>query len=67
MPLAMVEPDLASGALVRLIMPDHPGGIIPLSAIYRRDSPPGPAASWLLRQFAECGAKVTEPLDAAQL
>ncbi len=56
MPLAMVEADLASGALTRLAMPDHPGGLISLSAIYRRDTPPGPAASWLLAQFADCGA-----------
>jgi DNA-binding transcriptional LysR family regulator len=67
MPLAMVEPDLESGALVRLAMPDHPGGIITLSAIYRRDAPPGPAASWLLRQFADCGARDKEALDAAEI
>ena len=53
MPLAMVEPDLASGALVRLAMPDQPGIAYRLWAIYRRDTPPGPAASWLLRQFVE--------------
>ncbi len=55
MPLAMVEADLASGALVRLAMPDHPGAVISLSAIYRRDTPPGPAATWLLQQFIACG------------
>jgi DNA-binding transcriptional LysR family regulator len=53
MPLAMVEPDLASGALVLLAMPDQPGIAYRLWAIYRRDRPPGPAASWLLRQFVE--------------
>ncbi len=57
MPLAMVEADLASGALMRLAMPDFPGGTISLSAIYRRDAPPGPAASWLLQQFVACGAQ----------
>ncbi len=56
MPLAMVEADLDSGALVRLAMPDCPVSAYCLSAIYRRDAPPGPAASWLLRQFAARGA-----------
>lgn len=67
MPKPMVEPDLASGALVRLAMPDYPGGIINLSAIYRRDAPPGPAATWLLRQFAGCGAQDAEASGAAAL
>ncbi|WP_294534546.1 LysR family transcriptional regulator [uncultured Rhodoblastus sp.] len=56
MPLCMVEADLASGALVRLVMPDRPAIAYRLWAIYRRDRPPGPAASWLLRQFVERGA-----------
>jgi DNA-binding transcriptional LysR family regulator len=57
MPLAMVGPDLASGALMRLAMSDQPPVVAyGLSAIYRRDAPPGPAASWLLRQFIERGA-----------
>jgi DNA-binding transcriptional LysR family regulator len=67
MPLAMVEADLASGALVRLVMPDHPGGLISLSAIYRRDTPPGPAATWLLRQFTACGADDKGALGFAEL
>ncbi len=56
MPSAMVEADLASGALVRLAMPDNPAISYRLSAIYRRDRPPGPAASWLLRRFIASGA-----------
>jgi DNA-binding transcriptional LysR family regulator len=55
MPVAMIQADLDSGALVRLAMPDYPGNFYPLSAIYRRDAPPGPAACWLLRQFVERG------------
>jgi hypothetical protein len=51
MPLPMIEGDLASGALVRLGMTDHPGGIYRFAGIWRRDVPPGPAASWLLEQF----------------
>lgn len=55
MPLPMVEADLASGALVRLNLPDHTGGRYRLSAIWRRESPPGPAAAWLRDQFVQLG------------
>ena len=55
MPLGMVADDLASGALVRLAMPDNPGGAYRLAVIWRRDCPPGPAAQWLLDQFVERG------------
>ena len=53
MPLPMIGDDLASGTLVRLALPDHPGGTYRFSGIWRRDRPPGPAAAWLLRQFLE--------------
>jgi DNA-binding transcriptional LysR family regulator len=55
MPIPMIEDDLASGTLVRLAMPDHVGGTYRLAGVWRRDLPPGPAASWLLRQFVERG------------
>lgn len=47
MPRAMVEDDLAEGRLVRLRMPDDIGGPYRLSALWRRDDPPGQAARWL--------------------
>ncbi|MGC1271609.1 MAG: LysR family transcriptional regulator [Croceibacterium sp.] len=55
MPLEMIAPDLASGRLVRLALPDHTGGIYRLSGIWRSDTPPGPAGAWLMRQFVEAG------------
>ena len=55
MPLPMVAADLESGALVRLNLPDHSGGRYGLSAIWRTDAPPGPAAAWLRDQFVELG------------
>jgi DNA-binding transcriptional LysR family regulator len=55
MPLAMVEADLMAGTLVRLRMPDHLGGTYRFAGVWRRDAPPGPAASWLLDQFVELG------------
>lgn len=56
MPLPMIEEDLEKGRLVRLHMPDHPGGIYRFAGVWRRDTPPGPAASWLLDQFVRLGA-----------
>jgi len=55
MPLPIVDADLAAGALVRLAMPDHPGGTYRFAGVWRRDIPPGPAAAWLLEQFVERG------------
>jgi len=51
MPLPLIEADLVAGTLVRLDMLDDIGGTYRFHAIYRPDTPPGPAASWLLDQF----------------
>lgn len=55
MPLPMVVDDLASGALLRLAMPDNPGGAYRFAVIWRRDCPPGPAGQWLRDQFTALG------------
>lgn len=55
MPLPMIEADLMAGTLIRLAMPDHPGGTYRFAGVWRRDTPPGPAASWLLDQFVDLG------------
>ena len=49
-PLHMIEADLASGALVQISVEDAPadGYVIAMSAIYRTDSPPGPAGRWFI-------------------
>lgn len=60
MPLPMIEGDLAAGTLTRLAMPDHPGGAYRFTAIWRRDTPPGPAAQWLLDQFVALGVPDAE-------
>ena len=54
MPLPMIELDLASGALVRLAMPDQPEMLYRFDGIHRLDTPPGPAGQWLLQRFLEC-------------
>jgi DNA-binding transcriptional LysR family regulator len=51
MPLNVVEADIATGALVALRFEDGPGPggfVMPLSAVYPSDSPPGPAGRWLI-------------------
>ncbi|MBV8506129.1 MAG: LysR family transcriptional regulator [Alphaproteobacteria bacterium] len=51
MPLAMVKDDLAEGVLVLLDIPDLAPFDYPIDAIYRADTPPGPAATWLIERF----------------
>ena len=51
MPLARVRDDLAAGVLVELDVPDLAPFDYRLDAIYRADTPPGPAASWLIERF----------------
>ncbi len=51
MPLSVVKDDLASGELVELEVPDAVAFDYALDAIYRADTPPGPAACWLVERF----------------
>ena len=51
MPLAMVAADLDTGRLVKLNLPERPGARYTLSALWRRDTPPGPATKWLIEAF----------------
>jgi DNA-binding transcriptional LysR family regulator len=50
MPLHVIEADLASGRLVEITTEDAPfgGRLIEMWAIYRTDSPPGPAGRWFI-------------------
>ncbi len=58
MPRHMVAADLVSGALVELDLPEKPGDAYTLSALWRRDTRPGPATHWLIdairRRLGEC-------------
>jgi DNA-binding transcriptional LysR family regulator len=56
MPAHMIQSDLMAGTLTCLQMPDHIGGTYRFHGIWRHDTPPGPAASWLLEQLIELGA-----------
>jgi DNA-binding transcriptional LysR family regulator len=57
MPRPMVQEDLDSGRLVKLDLPDARGGAYPFEAVYRTDTPPGPAASWLIDCFRAQGMR----------
>ena len=53
MPEPIVRDDLASGRLKRLDLPEGPGGLYHLEAIYRTDRPPGPAAAWMTQRISD--------------
>jgi hypothetical protein len=58
MPLHTIEAELASGALIE-ITSDHapPGGqVIDMAAVYRTDSPPGPAGRWFIDRLKQAQA-----------
>jgi DNA-binding transcriptional LysR family regulator len=63
MPEPMVREDIESGRLVRLHVPEYKDGFVRLHAIYRTDTPPGPAGSWLIDRFV---AQATEREAADQ-
>ena len=51
MPQPMVQEDIDAGRLVKLSLPDARRGSYNFSAIYRIDTPLGPAAVWLIDRF----------------
>src|SRR5215470_564062 len=51
MPEPMVREDIEKGRLVRLDMREYKDAFMRLHAIYRTDTPPGPAGSWLIDRF----------------
>jgi DNA-binding transcriptional LysR family regulator len=55
MPLHLVEADLANRALVEIATEGMPPGghMITMSAIYRTDSPPGPAGRWFIEHLKQ--------------
>jgi DNA-binding transcriptional LysR family regulator len=55
MPLHAIEADLASGALVEITPEDAPSGghVIEMGAVYRTDSPPGPAGRWFIDRLKQ--------------
>jgi DNA-binding transcriptional LysR family regulator len=63
LPLHLVEADLASGALVQIATEDAPPGghVIAMWAVYRTDSPPGPAGRWFIDRLKQEQAPPIRP------
>jgi DNA-binding transcriptional LysR family regulator len=53
MPEPMVRHDIAAGRLKRLRLPEGGGGFYALHAIHRADTPPRPAAAWMIERFSK--------------
>jgi DNA-binding transcriptional LysR family regulator len=68
MPLHAVEADLASGALVEITPEDAPPGghLIEMGAVYRTDSPPGPAGRWFIDRLKQAPAALGRELSRSQ-
>jgi DNA-binding transcriptional LysR family regulator len=62
LPVHMLEEDLASGALVPITLEDNrlTGELATMSAIYRTDSPPGPAGRWFIERLKQEDAARTK-------
>jgi DNA-binding transcriptional LysR family regulator len=72
MPLHLAEADLANGELVEITAEDAPLGMqgVPMSAVYRTDSPPGPAARLFIDHLKQEDAQQpseTAPRSAAAI
>src|SRR6266446_6814408 len=53
MPVGVIETDLADGSLVKIDLEDVPDAnlVMPMSAVFRADRPPGPAGRWLIERL----------------
>jgi len=65
MPVAMIQPDLDAGQLVRIALemhqPETPG--IAMFAVYRKDAPPGPAGRWFIDRLRSVSKAPSELFD----
>jgi DNA-binding transcriptional LysR family regulator len=53
MPVGVVEADLTNGSLVKIRIEDLPEGhlVMAMSAVFKTDTPPGPAGRWLIERL----------------
>jgi DNA-binding transcriptional LysR family regulator len=66
MPVGVIETDLAEGSLVEIEIEDLPDTILlmPMSAVFRTDRPPGPAGRWLIEHLKSSAATRARPAKA---
>src|SRR5216684_369122 len=66
MPVGVVETDLANGSLVKIRIEGVPEGhlVMPMSAVFKTDTPPGPAGRWLIERLKSNTGPVKERRSA---
>jgi DNA-binding transcriptional LysR family regulator len=66
MPVGAIESDLANRSLVKIRIEDVPEGslVMPMSAVFRTDTPPGPAGRWLIERLKSNIAPRATPAKA---
>jgi DNA-binding transcriptional LysR family regulator len=59
LPEPLVRADLAEGRLVELVLEDGwpEGNLLPMLAVHRKDTPPGPAGRWLIERLKDTVAQ----------
>jgi DNA-binding transcriptional LysR family regulator len=65
MPEPIVRADIEAGRLVRLNLRDWRGGELPMQAIHKTDTPPGPAGRWLIERLVTLSDAVEAPVQEA--
>jgi DNA-binding transcriptional LysR family regulator len=68
MPVGVIERDLANGSLVKIEIDDVPDAILvmPMSAVFRTDRPPGPAGRWLIERLKSNIAPRAKPAKVSR-
>jgi hypothetical protein len=66
MPVGVIETDLANRSLVKIDLEDVPEAnlVMPMSAVFRTDKPPGPAGRWLIERLKSNVAPGARPAKA---
>ena len=66
MPASVIETDLANGSLVKIGIEDIPEAslVMAMSAVFRTDTPPGPAGRWLIERLKTNIAPRARPAKA---
>jgi DNA-binding transcriptional LysR family regulator len=66
MPVGVIEADLANRSLVRIDLEDVPNAnlVMPMSAVFRTDTPPGPSGRWLIERLKSSTASRARPAKA---
>ena len=67
MPLHAVREDLEEGRVKALFIEDvPPGGLdVPMSAVWQKKSPPGPAGRWFIERLKEVPVSSSAPKSRA--